>query len=371
MSTSSSDSANNAYVVCPYQREPPAEAETSLAEMIRLCQSAGLTVVGSEIVRVRTPTGAFFLGTGQMRRVAQQAEDAAAGVIIFDRPITPAQMRNWARETNCEIYDRHGVILEIFAQRAKTRDAQLQVELARAGYAQSHVVGMWQHLSRQGGGSRLARGEGEKQIEMDRRRLAERVTRAQRGLEKLTRQRTVQRARREHQFRAALVGYTNAGKSSLLNALSHARVAQADQLFATLDPTTRRLFIPPDSTILLTDTVGFVRNLPPQLVQAFHSTLEEALEAQVILHVVDMSDDEAFRHIEVTNRIMAELGADTIPQILVLNKADRCTDPREREMMFHGALPAAEAVIPVSARAGTGIPELRELLVIAHQRLLS
>lgn len=364
------DSSNNAYVVCPYQREKPEEAERSLAEMIRLCQSAGLAVVGSEIVRVRTPTGAFFLGTGQMRRVAHQAEESDAGVIIFDRPITPAQMRNWARETNREIYDRHGVILEIFAQRAKTRDAQLQVELARAGYAQSHVVGMWQHLSRQGGGSRLARGEGEKQIEMDRRRLAERVTRAQRGLEKLTRQRTVQRARRETQFRAALVGYTNAGKSSLLNALSNAQVVQADKLFATLDPTTRRLFIPPDMTILLTDTVGFVRNLPPQLVQAFHSTLEEALEAQIILHVVDMADPEAFQHIAVTNGILKELGADEIPQILVLNKADRCEDPVEQEVMFRGTLPNAEAVMLVSARQGTGVPELRELLAAIHQRLL-
>ena len=354
--------ANRAYLVGSFSLESRDSAQASLQEMERLCTAAGLTVAGAELVRVRTPNPAFYLGRGQVSRIIETAKELHAGIIVFDQPLSPVQMRNWARQAQLEVHDRHGVILEIFAQRATTREAQLQVEVARASYAQSHLVGMWQHLSRQGGGSRLARGEGEKQIEMDRRRLAERVTRAQRALELVSRQRLLRRSRRSDAFRVALLGYTNAGKSSLLNALANARVLSRNRLFATLDPTTRRLYLPPGNTILLTDTVGFVRNLPPQLVQAFHSTLEEATEAELILFVVDAADPEAARHLTITREILQELHATPPSRLIILNKIDLCPNPEEAELAIRGVLSDDERVIATSTMDGRGIGELREIL---------
>ena len=234
-------------------------------------------------------------------------------MVVFDLPLSPVQLRNWAQISRLEIYDRHAVILEIFSRRARSREAQLQVELARARYAQSHLVGMWQHLSRQGGGSRLARGEGETQIEMDRRQLARRVQRAKRALANVGRQRSLRRKGRDGLFRIALVGYTNAGKSSLMNALTATEVHVADQLFATLDPATRRMYLGPDATVLVSDTVGFVRRLPPELVEAFHSTLEEVVETNLLLIVVDAADPQAHEHLRVTRTVLTSIGADGIP----------------------------------------------------------
>lgn len=364
--------ANRAYLVGPFlsARGRP-EADAGLEEMERLCRTAGLQVAGGEAVRVRNGNPAFLLGRGAVQRIITTAQECEAGMIVFDYSLSPVQMRNWAREARMEIHDRHAVILEIFSRRATTREAQLQVEMARARYAQSHLVGMWQHLSRQGGGSRLARGEGEKQLEMDRRRLAERVSRARRGLVRVSRQRDLRRSRRESLWRAALVGYTNAGKSSLLNALANARVTSANKLFATLDPVTRRLFVPPDHTLLLTDTVGFVRNLPPQLIQAFHSTLEEALEANMLLHVVDAADREAPQHIAVTREILKELGAHEIPRIVVLNKADLCPSLAAAELSIRGSAGPDDVIMTVSAVTGAGIPELRAALVEARAATLA
>lgn len=355
--------ANRTYLVGAFTRETRESAEASLQEMEQLCLSAGLTVAGRELVRLRTPNPALYLGKGQTERVIETVRELEAPVIVFDQPLSPVQMRNWARRAQCEIYDRHGVILEIFSRRARTREAKLQVELARAEYALSHLAGMWQHLSRQGGGSRLARGEGEKQIEIDRRRLRERVTRARAALEKITLQRALRRDNREGTRKVALVGYTNAGKSSLLNALANARLRSADQLFATLDPVTRRLSSGPDTTLLLTDTVGFVRNLPPELINAFHSTLEEALEADLILLVLDGSDPEAPVHLETTRHILNQLGAGEIPVALVLNKLDRTADPGRAEFGLRSLMKDTDRVFRVSALTGEGIPQLRHELL--------
>ncbi|SIQ26147.1 GTP-binding protein HflX [Alkalispirochaeta americana] len=351
--------ANRTYLVGSFTTEERSSAEASLQEMERLCKTAGLLVVGRELVRLRAPKPALYLGTGQADRIIASADDEEARIIVFDQPLTPVQMRNWSRRAQREIYDRHAVILEIFARRARTREAQLQVELARAEYAQSHLAGMWQHLSRQGGGSRLARGEGEKQIEMDRRQLKKRVLTARRALDKVGRQRALRRERREGVRRVALVGYTNAGKSTLLNALANARVRSADQLFATLDPVTRRLTAGPDQSVLLTDTVGFIRNLPPELINAFHSTLEEALEADLLLLVVDAADPEAPLQIKTTQDILQKLGAHLLPRIIVLNKVDTCPDMEQAELLLQPFLNRDDEVLQVSALTGRGIETLR------------
>lgn len=360
--TAVSDADNRTYVVGSFTTETRASAQASLREMRQLCRTAGLIVTGTELIRVRVPDPALYFGSGQVDRIIAAAREKNAPVIVFDRPLSPVQMRNWGRRAQCEVYDRHSVILEIFSRRARTREAQLQVELAHAEYTRSHLAGMWQHLSRQGGGSRLARGEGEKQIEVDRRRLRNRVTKARHALEQVSRQRALRRERREGTTRVALVGYTNAGKSSLLNALANARVRSADQLFATLDPVTRRLTVAPDHTLLLTDTVGFVRNLPPELINAFHSTLEEALEADLILLVVDAADEEAPIHLKTTREIIRTLGADSIPVAVVLNKTDQCDDPQRTELTLRSLIGRDDTVFHVSARTGSGLGRLRVAL---------
>ncbi|MEX2443462.1 MAG: GTPase HflX, partial [Alkalispirochaeta sp.] len=287
---------NQCYLVGSFTTESRSSAHADLRELERLCRAAGLAPVGGELVHVRDPQPALYLGTGQADRIITAAHDREAGIIVFDREMSPVHLRNWARRSKLEVYDRHAVILEIFSSRARTREAQLQVELARAEYAQSHLAGMWQHLSRQGGGSRLARGEGEKQIEIDRRRLSRRVQRARKALDQVSRQRQLRRRGRDGMYRVALVGYTNAGKSSLMNRLTTGGIRTANQLFATLDPTTRKLYLDQDTTALVSDTVGFVRHLPPELIEAFHSTLEEVTEADLLLIVVDTSDPRVTAH---------------------------------------------------------------------------
>ncbi len=357
--TSASD--NRCYLIGPFSLENRLAVEASLKELEFLCLAAGLLPVGSEVVRVRSPRSSTYLGSGQVDRTVRNAHEQRAGIIVFDLPLSPVQLRNWARISQLEIYDRHAIILEIFSRRARSREAQLQVELARAQYAQSHLVGMWQHLSRQGGGSRLARGEGETQIEMDRRQLARRVRRAKRALAHVGRQRSLRRKGRDGLFRVALVGYTNAGKSSLMNALTATEVHVADQLFATLDPATRRLYLSPETTVLLSDTVGFVRRLPPELVEAFHSTLEEVVDANLLLIVVDAADPEAPEHLRVTRGVLSSIGADSVPHLLVVNKMDRAGELAAGAELIDLDRPEVP-VVHTSARNGTGINELKELI---------
>jgi GTPase len=354
--------ANQCYLVGPFSLEQRSDALAGLRELERLCRAAGLTPVGGELIRVRDPQPALYLGTGQADRVIATAADLEAPIIVFDGALSPVQMRNWARRSHLEVYDRHAVILEIFSSRARTREAQLQVELARAEYAQSHLAGMWQHLSRQGGGSRLARGEGEKQIEMDRRQLARRVQRARSALNHVSRQRRLRRKGRDGMTRVTLVGYTNAGKSSLMNQLTAGGVRAADQLFATLDPTTRRMYLSEDETVLLSDTVGFVRNLPPELIEAFHSTLEEVTGADLLLLVVDAGDPRAAAALGTTREVLDSLGAGKIPFILVLNKIDTVDDASAGGVTTLGVNGDARGVIRTSARTGEGIERLREAI---------
>jgi GTP-binding protein HflX len=354
--------ANQCYLVGPFSLEQRSEALAGLRELERLCRAAGLSPVGGELIRVREPQPALYLGSGQADRIISTAADLEAPIIVFDGALSPVQMRNWGRRSHLEVYDRHAIILEIFSSRARTREAQLQVELARAEYAQSHLAGMWQHLSRQGGGSRLARGEGEKQIEMDRRQLARRVQRARAALDRVSRHREQRRRRRDGMIRVTLVGYTNAGKSSLMNQLTSGGVRAADQLFATLDPTTRRMYLSDDQTVLLSDTVGFVRNLPPELIEAFHSTLEEVTEADLLLLVVDAGDPRAAAALETTREVLDSLGAGDIPFLLVLNKIDTVDGTATGSVSTLGVNGAARAVIGTSATTGEGIDRLREAI---------
>lgn len=358
-----SERANRCYLVGPFSSIPRESARASLQELGRLCQAAGLTPVAGELVRLRTINPALYLGSGQTDRIIENAREHEASLIVFDHTLSPIHLRNWSRRARCEVYDRHAVILEIFSRRAQTKEAKLQVELARARYTQSHLVGMWQHLGRQSGASRLARGEGEKQIEVDRRRLAQRVHRADAALTAVAKQRELRRRGRDAFTRVALVGYTNAGKSSLLNALTGAHVRTADQLFASLDPTTRRLEYVDHPPILLSDTVGFIRRLPHDLVDAFHSTLEEVIEASVIIVVLDAADPESSEQYRTTIDVLRDLGVSDRRRIIVLNKIDRLT-AEERD---HAAVippdDATDTVVQVSATTGEGVPQLRSLLL--------
>ncbi|HKK48471.1 MAG TPA: GTPase HflX [Alkalispirochaeta sp.] len=360
---SENSSANQCYLVGSFTTEARSTAHADLQELERLCKAAGLTPVGGELVRVRVPNPALYLGIGQADRIIAAAHDRDAAIIVFDREMSPVHLRNWARRSKLEVYDRHAVILEIFATRARTREAQLQVELARAEYAQSHLVGMWQHLSRQGGGSRLARGEGEKQIEMDRRQLSRRVQRARSALDHVGRQRQLRRRGRDGMYRVALVGYTNAGKSSLMNRLTTGGVRTADQLFATLDPTTRKLYLDPNTTALVSDTVGFVRHLPPELIEAFHSTLEEVTEADLLLLVADASDPRVSEELTTTLAILESLGAGDIPSVLVLNKIDRLEEGAVDLSATVGLNSRHVATVYTSAATGSGLDELRATIL--------
>lgn len=348
-----------------FTTESRSSAHADLQELERLCRAAGLTPVGGELIRVREPQPALYLGTGQADRIIAAAHEQEAEIIVFDRAMSPVHLRNWARRSKLEVYDRHAVILEIFSSRARTREAQLQVELARAEYAQSHLVGMWQHLSRQGGGSRLARGEGEKQIEMDRRQLSRRVQRARKALDQVGRQRELRRRGRDGLYRVALVGYTNAGKSSLMNRLTTGGVRTADQLFATLDPTTRKLYLAPETSALVSDTVGFVRHLPPELIEAFHSTLEEVTEADLLLLVVDTSDPRVAEELTTTRDILDSIGAGGIPSILVFNKIDRIEEEGIDLSPTIGLNGNQIATARTSAVTGAGIDELRASILHA------
>ena len=297
----------------------------------------------------------------------QLALDCRADCVVFDNMLSPSQQREWERLVDECVIDREEVILDIFARRARTREATLQVELARMQYSLPRMARMWNHLDRQGGGSGggkggggAARGEGEKQIEVDRRLARARIEAIQRELVLVTRQRTTQRKERERQAvaTAAIVGYTNAGKSSLLSLVSGSEVMARDMLFATLDTTTRKIELPHGQPLLLTDTVGFIRNLPHRLVEAFKSTLEEAVLADFLIQVVDASDPEAVRHYETTLEVLNELGAGDKPMIVVLNKVDLVPEERRGALETLLAPHFSGRVVPMSVKEGNGEGDL-------------
>ncbi len=337
------------------------EAESLLAELGELVKTLGIEVVEAVMPRCREMQKKFLCGTGKAAEICELARAHECDVIVIDNGLAPSQQREWERLADLCVIDREEVILDIFAKRAHTREASLQVELARMQYALPRLARMWGHLDREGGsgggmGGGAARGMGEKQIEVDRRLANVAIDRCKRELELVRKQRQTQRKEREkHETpHAAIVGYTNAGKSSLLNALSGADVMAKDMLFATLDTTTRRIELPDGQPLLVTDTVGFVRNLPHRLVEAFKATLEEAVLADFLIHVLDASSPEIDRLHDTTLEVLKELGAEDKEVITVLNKSDLVTDPE--------ALAALDRRFPnalhISALQGRGLEEL-------------
>jgi len=318
-----------------------AELEDQLQELEALVRSAGADVVGVYWQERPTPDAATYIGRGKVAELATIIEQQHVSTVVFDQELTPAQVRNLERIWNVKVLDRAGVILHIFAERARTQEAKVQVELAQLQYLLPRLSRLWTHLSKQVGGIGT-RGPGETQLETDRRLIRQRIQRLQRKLHEITQQRQQRRRGREELPRFALVGYTNAGKSTLMRALTSAPVAVADQLFATLDTTVRRFRLPGGQTALLADTVGFLRKLPPQLIAAFHSTLAEVLEADVLVHVVDVSHPNFRQHIQVVSNTLHLLGAGTKPTILALNKVDRLSDQitllREIEVEYPDAI---------------------------------
>ncbi|HUW40437.1 MAG TPA: GTPase HflX [Rectinemataceae bacterium] len=339
---------------------PKHEAESLLDELGSLAASLGVEVVGRSLVRIRETNAALFVGSGKADEVVAAAKASEADSILFDHTLSPVQQRNWEKLSELKVYDRSELIIRIFASRAHTREASLQVELAQLEYSLPRLAHSYDALSRQRGGRYGTKGSGEQKLELDRREIERRIHEIKEELKEVRRSREVQRARRERISlpRAAIVGYTNAGKSSLLNALTRASVHVEDKLFATLDPTTRRIALKKGGGLLLTDTVGFVRNLPHGLVEAFKATLEEAAAAELLVHVADASDPEVDRHMETTERVLREIGAGEAPRIFVLNKIDLVADESFLDL-WRGRHPGA---LLTSVKTGEGLGELLSLI---------
>jgi GTPase len=335
---------------------PEGEGEELLEELTELVENLGLSIIQSTMVKLRFPSPALYLGKGKAEEIAALAKESGAEVIIFDSALSPAQQRNWEEMAEMAVIDRQEVILEVFADRAHTREAVLQVALARMEYSLPRLTRAWTHLSRQRGKGALG-GEGETQLEQDRRVVRNRIAHLKEELAQVVRQRGVQRTRRVRVPlpTASIVGYTNAGKSSLLNTLTGAAVLAEDKLFATLDPTTRQMLLPGNQKLLLTDTVGFIRRLPHGLVEAFKATLEEVLVADFLIHVVDITSPHFEKHRETTLSVLAELGAGERPILNVFNKVD-LADAIE----IRSAKRAVPDALFVSAVTGKGIEALRE-----------
>jgi len=297
--------------------------ERSLEELALLADTAGAKVADVLVQRRGTIHPATFLGKGKVEELKELVERRNAELVIFDDDLSPAQVKNLEKALDRKVVDRSELILDIFARRARTRESRLQVELAQLEYTLPRLTGMWKHLERQAGGIGT-RGPGETQLETDRRIVREKIARLKAELQAVERERETQRVRRRREFRAALVGYTNAGKSTLFNALTRAGVFVENRLFATLDSTTRQLVSPDRQVVLLTDTVGFIRKLPHHLVASFHSTLVEAIEADVLLHVTDAADPDFRRHIAAVDQVLDEILIEPRPpRLMLFNKSDR------------------------------------------------
>ena len=307
------------------------ERTALLAELEDLVSNLGIGIVGTMLEFTREVQAKYLCGIGKAEEIRAKVQELNADCLIFDNLLSPSQQREWEKLADVTVIDREEVILDIFAKRARTREAVMQVDLARMQYALPRMTGMWKHLDRQRGGSgggkgggAAARGEGEKQIEVDRRLARERIEAIRDELEQVRKQRGTQRKERTRQGipTAAIVGYTNAGKSSLLNLITGAGVLAQNILFATLETTSRKIELPDGQPLVMTDTVGFIRNLPHRLVEAFKSTLEEAVLADFLIQVVDASDEDALRHYETTCEVLASLGAQDKPMVVVWNKCD-------------------------------------------------
>jgi GTPase len=341
--------------------------DAELEELGLLAQTAGLTPVARITCKRRAPDAALFVGTGKADEIKLLAQQHGAVEILFDQSLSPGQQRNLERHLELPVNDRTYLILDIFAQRARSHEGKLQVELARLQYLSTRLVRRWSHLERQSGGIGMRGGPGESQIELDRRMIAETIKRTKERLSKVKRQRQTQRRQRERRdaYNISLIGYTNAGKSTLFNALVKARAYAADQLFATLDTTTRQLYLgDARRTVSLSDTVGFIRDLPHGLVDAFQATLQEAIDADLLLHVVDASNPEFPEQIEQVQRVLAEIGAQDIPQLLVFNKID-AMEPDNYPVRMEDSFEIDGVQTPrvfVSARDNVGLALLRQRL---------
>ena len=346
--------------------------DAELTELGLLAESAGFVVAERVTCKRRAPDAALFIGTGKADEIKLIAEGVGATEILFDQALSPAQQRNLERTMGLAVNDRILLVLEIFSQRARSFEGKLQVELARLQYLTTRLVRRWSHLERQRGGVGHRGGPGERQIELDRRMLNDSIKRTKERLTKVKRQRQTQRKQRERSgtFKVSIVGYTNAGKSSLFNALVKAQSYAADQLFATLDTTTRQMYLAPvEASISISDTVGFIRDLPHGLVAAFSATLQESVEAHLLLHVVDAANPASFEQIMAVREVLAEIDAGEIEQILVFNKADLIEHDKAPERMRDELVHDGRAItrIFVSAQTGEGLDGLRDLLADRYQ----
>ena len=338
-----------------------------LEELGLLAQTAGLDPVARLTCKRKAPDAALFVGSGKADEIRMLAQLHGAKEVLFDQALSPAQQRNLERQLEMPVNDRTLLILEIFAQRARSHEGKLQVELAKLRYLSTRLVRRWSHLERQRGGIGTRGGPGETQIELDRRMINEAIKRTRERLDKVKRQRSTQRRQRERRdtFNISLVGYTNAGKSTLFNALVKARAYAADQLFATLDTTTRQLYLAEaEQSVSLSDTVGFIRDLPHGLVDAFQATLQEAVDADLLLHVVDAANPGFPEQIAQVQKVLAEIGASDVPQLLVFNKVDALA-PEAQAAQRQDTYELDGTPVPrifVSARTGEGLAQLRAQL---------
>ena len=348
--------------------------DATLDELALLAESAGDVAVARVVARRKAPDAAFFVGSGKADELKEMVQLHQAEVVVFDQALSPAQQRNLEKHLGVAVADRTMLILEIFGERARSHEGKLQVELARLQYLSTRLVRRWSHLERQRGGIGNRGGPGEAQIELDRRMIGERIKAIKKQLEKVKRQRSTQRRARERNqtFRVSLVGYTNAGKSTLFNALVNAEAYAADQLFATLDTTTRQLFLDNlERGVALSDTVGFIRDLPHTLIEAFQATLQEAADADLLLHVVDAASPELAEQMREVERVLGEIGAGEVAQIVVFNKIDRLDETERPRLLVDSIELAGGRRVPrvfVSAVSGEGLDGLRQCIADAAVR---
>ena len=343
------------------QRGGAVDARESLDELAELANTAGAEIVGDGLQKLARPHAATFIGKGKAAEFAEQCRNGFVDTVLFDDELSPAQTRNLERIFDCKVLDRTALILDIFAQRAQTREGKMQIEMAQLQHILPRLTRFWTHLSRQKGGIGM-RGDGETQLEVDRRRILERISRLRRELEEVKKHRSTQRRGRQRSQwpLVSIVGYTNAGKSTLLNALTGSDVLTEDKLFATLDPTTRRVRLPTNQNALLSDTVGFIRKLPHQLVDSFKATLEEVVVADLLVHVADSSNSGAAEQIEAVNEVLKEIDAGDKPMLMVFNKTDLISDQNGK---LHW-LREFEHAVAVSAKKKEGLDELMSELGI-------
>lgn len=334
-------------------------------EFLMLAKSAGAEIVSHVVARRSRPDAAYFIGSGKVQEAVLLAESAEAEIVLFDQALSPAQQRNLERQFHLRVIDRVALILDIFALRAQSHEGKMQVELAQLQHLSTRLTGMWTHLERQQGGIGTRGGPGEAQIELDRRMIGTKVRSLRERLKRVQRQRTTQRRSRARGniMSVSLVGYTNAGKSTLFNGLTRAGAYAADQLFATLDTTTRRIWIEGAGQVVISDTVGFIRELPPTLIAAFRATLEETVQADLLLHVVDASSPQRDEQIAEVHKVLGDIGADEIPRILVYNKIDEAGYEPRVERNEHGTITR----VFVSALERAGLDGLREAIVESGQ----